>query len=150
MINFKLEPKNFLYLGTEYNIIEITKNNYKNYINLIEKTIQNFNEEIEWNEMFDLETSINRFENDMKMYIGVIDNEPFGHIWAEFTNTVSLNRNLYNLFIKNRVKKKNYTGKEFLSCVIEKYLKEYNLFCEVDDWNIKSIKLFEKLGFKRI
>ena len=150
MIQFKLNPKDFAYLGTEYEVIEITKYNYKNYIYLIEKTIQNFNDEIEWDEMFDLDASIDRFRSGMVMYIGVVDTEPFGHVWFEFTDTISLNKNLYNLFIKNNVENKTYTGKEFVSYVIEKYHKDCIIYCEVDEWNIKSKKTFDYLGFKEI
>ena len=149
MINFKLNPKDFNYLGTEYEVIEITKYNYKDYISLIEKTIQNFNNEIEWDKMFDLNEAILRLEDNATFYIGIINNEPFGHVWFEFIDTMSSNKFLYNLFIKNKVENKTYTGREFVSDIIFRFNRGIKIFCEVDEWNEKSIKLFEKLGFKR-
>jgi RimJ/RimL family protein N-acetyltransferase len=149
MIKYRLKPNDFAFLGTEYDVIEITKDNYEEHIHLIEKTIQNFNDEIEWDEMFDLDEAIIRLKNGEFFYIGVIDDEPFGHVWFEFVDTISLNKHAYNLFIKNKVDNKTYSGKEFFSYVIEKYHKCCKIYSEIDEWNIASIKIVEYLGFKK-
>jgi len=150
MINFRLLPKDFAYLGTEYNVVHINSENYKENIPYIEKTIQNFNAEIEWKDMFDLETAIFRFKTGMDMFIGVIDDEPFAHVWFDEYDLISTSKFLSNLFVKNKTENKAYTGKEFVSYIIHNYYSGVVIFCEVDDWNIRSIKLFEYLGFKKI
>ena len=142
MIKFKFLPQNFNYLGTQYNIVQIDNHNYVEYTHLIHKSIENFNAEIQWDNMFDFSETINRFENGMTMYIGLLDNEPFGHVW--------FNRSfLFNLFVRNKIEKKKYTGKEFISCVLHEFYNNGTIYCEVDEWNTKSIKLFERLGFQR-
>ena len=114
MISFKLIPENFNHLKTQYDIIKIDNKNVFRYTDLIKKTIDNFNNEIFWPDMFTLEQSLYRFELGMKIYIGHINNEPFGHVW--FNNTY-----LFNLFVRNKIENKTYTGSEFLSDIIFRF-----------------------------
>lgn len=141
MIKFKLDPENFNYLNTQYDIIQVDMSNYFDHVDLIKKTIKNFNDEIEWADMFNLQKAMYRFEYGMMMYIGIIDNEPFGHVWFDRSY-------LFNLFVRNQIENKTYSGKEFVSDVLHKYYNNRIIYCEVDDWNTKSINLFTRLGFR--
>jgi len=146
MISFKLCDIDFNYLGTEYDVIKIDNTNFQENIHHITETINNFNLEIKWNDMFNLGDVKDRLSNDMTMYIGVIENKPFGHLW--FKDYLD-GRLSFNLFVRNKVKDKKYTGAEFISYVLKKYeLSKSPIYCEIDEWNQKSINLFEKLGFK--
>lgn len=145
MINFKLEPENFNYLNTNYNLIAIYKYNFTDNINLIEQTIKNFNDEIIWDKMFDINEAKQRVDYGMCMVIVVYENKPFGHLWLK---DYIDGKFLFNLFVVNKTDNKFYTGQEFVSNVIQKVLPYENVYCEVDDWNEKSIKLFKRLGFK--
>jgi hypothetical protein len=145
MIQFKLDPKDFNYLNAEYDIAPINNQNVPQHYQLMQEAIGYFNSEVEWDEMFTFEEAVSRVQNGMVMYIGVIDTTVFGYVWfKEYIN----NRFLFNLFIRNNVADKTYTGKEFVSDVINRYEYGKVIHCEVDDWNEKSIKLFKKLGFK--
>ena len=144
MINFKLEPINFNKIGTECEIIKIDNLNISHFYQLIHSSIDNFNEEIKWDDMFDFNEACDRLKNGMILYIGIYNSNVFGHVW--FKNYKD-GKFLFNLFVKNKVIDKKYGGKEFISNIINRF--EYNttIYCEVDKWNEKSIKLFNILGF---
>lgn len=148
MINFKLNPNNFNYLGIECDITTITFLNYQRYENIIKKCIDHFNEEIEWNGMFDINQAINRLSDGMVLYVCLYNTEPLGYVWFKETNNNE--RKLFNLFFRNKNIVKKYTGKEFVSSVINTHENNKIIFCEVDEWNEKSIKLFKKLGFEKL
>ena len=149
MINFKLSPENFNYLGTEYRVLSIKLNNYKYAEKRIIETINNFNNEIVWDGMFNFDTVIDRLEKGMKMYILLMENsnEPYGHVWFKDYND---GRYIFNLYVRNNVENKTYTGKEFVSDIIHRYESNVPIYCEVDEWNNKSISLFKRLGFLKI
>jgi hypothetical protein len=148
MINFRLLFNDFKDSNVDYEILTINKKTFDTTSTFVEKSISNFNEEISWNQMFDLNEALHRINNDMEMYIGVIDNEPFGHVWFKDYRDGRL---LFNLFVKNNVKDRKYSGTTFTSNILKKYeLIKSPIYCEINDWNEKSIKLFKKLGFEVI
>jgi hypothetical protein len=147
MINFKLEIEKFNYLGTECNIIPISFINYHNYKTLIEDCIYFFNDEIEWDGMFSLNQALVRISNGMVLYVCMGDTQPLGYVWFKDKEDKRL---LFNLFFRNKNVIKKYTGKEFVSSVINTYEKNKIIVCEVDEWNEKSLKLFKKLGFQEL
>ena len=146
MISFKLDSIDFTPLGTEYKVVRIDCSNFESNKQHILASINNFNSEIEWNEMFTLEEASSRVLNNMRMYIGLIDSKVFGHIWFRDYRD---GRYLFNLFVTNKTEVKNYTGTEFASDIINRFENEYPVYADVDKWNEKSIKLFNRLGFKR-
>lgn len=141
MIKFILLPQNFNDLNVECEIVQINKNNLTNHISLIEKGINYFNQEIEWYDMFNLDIAIDRINQGMLMYIGIINDDVFGYVWfnGEF---------LFNLFVRNKVSVKLHSGRYFLSSVIKRYESNKHIYCEVDEWNDRSIKLFRSIGFQ--
>jgi RimJ/RimL family protein N-acetyltransferase len=145
MINFKLEQTNFNHLKTQYEAVPVTLSNFGDSYNLIDSSIKNFKSEIEWEELFTLDEAHQRLTEGMVMYVGVIDFNVFGHVWFKNHND---GRFLFNLFVRNQVEDKKYTGKEFLSDVIYRFENNKTIYCEVDEWNIKSLRLFERLGFQ--
>jgi RimJ/RimL family protein N-acetyltransferase len=145
MINFKLIPGCLNHLDTQYKVILITLNNFKYYYTLIDDSIKNFNSELDWDNMFTLDDASQRLKDGMVMYVGMVDSGVFGHVW--FKNHED-GRFLFNLFVKNNVYNKTYTGKEFVSDIIYRFEYDKTIYCEVDDWNEKSIKLFKRLGFQ--
>jgi len=147
MINFKLEQTNFNHLKTQYEVVPVTLSNFGDSYNLIDSSIKNFKSEIEWEELFTLDCAHQRLTEGMVMYVGVIDFDVFGHVWFKNHND---SRFLFNLFVRNQVEDKKYTGKEFLSDVIYRFEDNKTIYCEVDNWNEKSIKLFKRLGFQQL
>jgi RimJ/RimL family protein N-acetyltransferase len=107
--------------------------------------IRYFKEELEWDKMFDFVDAQRRITNGEIMYVGMIDCDLFGYVWFKDLDN---DRKLYNLFVRNQVEDKKYTGKEFLSDVIYRFENNKTIYCEVDEWNTKSLRLFERLGFR--
>jgi len=146
MILFSLSENDFTPLGIEYTVVKIDLSNFESNKQYVTDSINNFNLEIEWNEMFTLEEASSRVSNNMRMYIGIIDLKVFGHVWFKDYKDGSY---LFNLFVKNKAKTENYTGTKFTSDIINRFENEYPIYADVDEWNEKSIKLFNRLGFKR-
>jgi hypothetical protein len=146
MISFSLSESDFTPLRIEYNIIKVDQSNFINNRQYILDSINNFNLEIEWNKMFTLEEANSRILGNMRMYIGLIDLKVFGHVWFRDYRNGSY---LFNLFVKNRAKTGDYTGTEFTSDIINRFENQYPIYADVDEWNEKSIKLFNRLGFKK-
>jgi hypothetical protein len=145
MISFSLSKNNFIPLQREYTIIKIDSINFESNKNYVLDSIHNFNSEIKWDNMFTLDDANNRVFNNMRMYIGLIDSEVFGHVWfKDYKDGVYL----FNLFVKNNTTNKTYTGTEFTSDVINRFETQYPIYANVDSWNEKSIRLFKGLGFK--
>lgn len=145
MIQFKLNPKDFNYLNTTYNVVPINNQNLSHCYPLIQDSIKYFNIEKKWDGMFTFEDAVSRIQNGMTMYVGLLDIDVFGYVWfREYNN----DRFLFNLFVRNKITNKTYTGKEFVSDVINRYEYDKVIHCEVDEWNEKSIRLFKKVGFK--
>jgi hypothetical protein len=146
MILFSLSENDFTPLGIEYTVVKIDLSNFESNKQYVTDSINNFNLEIEWNEMFTLEKASNRVFNNMRMYLGLIDSKVFGHVWFKDYRDGSY---LFNLFVKNKAKTENYTGTKFTSDIINRFENKYPIYADVDEWNEKSIKLFNRLGFKR-
>lgn len=144
MINFKLDPINFNKVGTECEVIKINNLNIPQFYQLAQDSIDNFNKEIKWDDMFDFNEVCDRLNNGMVLYIGIYDSNVFGHVWFKDHKDGKF---LFNLFVKNKVINKQYSGKEFISNIIHRFEYDTTIYCEVDDWNEKSIKLFNILGF---
>jgi RimJ/RimL family protein N-acetyltransferase len=146
MIPFKLNNIDFTPLGVEYNTVKVDQSDFESNRPYVLDSINNFNLEIEWDEMFTLEEARSRVFNNMRMYIGIINSKVFGHVWFKNYKNGSY---LFNLFVKNKAKTENYTGTKFISDVINRFENEYPIYADVDEWNEKSIKLFNRLGFKK-
>ncbi len=146
MITYKLNPEYFNHLETKYKIVRVTNSNYHYYYQLVNDSIKYFHDEIDWGGMFNTTDALKRLKNNMVMYIGLMDADVFGYVW--FDDYID-GRFLFNLFVRNNVTEKKYTGKEFVSDIIYRFEYDKIIYCEVDEWNEKSIKLFEKLGFIR-
>lgn len=144
MIIYKLKQENFNHLKTVYKIIPITIDNYIMFYQYIVSSILYFNDEVVWNDMFTLNDAYKRLKDGMTMYIGLRDSDVFGYTWCK---DIAEDRLIFNVFIRNKINNKDFTGKEFISDIIYRYEYTKTIWAEVDDWNEKSIKLFERLGF---
>ena len=145
MISFKLNSIDFSPLGAEYKVVRVDYSNFESNRQHVLTSISNFNLEIEWDKMFTLEEANSRVSNNMRMYIGFIDSKVFGHVWFRNYKDGSY---LFNLFVTNKTEIKNYTGTEFVSDIVNRFEKKHPIYADVDEWNEKSIKLFNRLGFK--
>ena len=140
MINFTLIPINFVPIDLVCEVIEVDVNNFEYHKNNIIELIDSFNSEIRWDDMFNINDVNKRIIHGQRLFIGYSKNIPFGYVWFD-DNT------LYNLYVRNNLPNKNYSGKGFVSKVVKTYYADRIINCEVDEWNVKSIKLFKRLGF---
>ena len=145
MIYFKLDPEHFMDLGINCEIIPVHKSNLGLYIHFIESSITHFNQEIEWSGMFSPAEANVRINDGMTMYILTNNVDIFGYVWFKDEND---GRTLFNLFVRNQIPLKPHSGKEFVSDVISRFENNKTIYCEVDEWNTKSLRLFERLGFQ--
>ena len=145
MINFKLTNIDATNKNSEIEIIEINKNNIDQFLHLIELSINFFNDEIIWDGMFNIDESIRRVNLNHTLYLGIYNSIPFAHVWFKPYEDGYL---LYNLFVRNKIEKKMYKGSEFTYTILSNYYESSTIYANVDEWNIKSINMFKKLGFK--
>jgi RimJ/RimL family protein N-acetyltransferase len=144
MLSFKLNYTDFKNQNSDLSVLKITSLNINDYLSVINETIQFFHSEIEWEMMYDYDEAIYRIKNGMNFYIFIDNSEILGHVW--FRDYLD-GRLLFNLFVRNKNIVKKYSGKELVSNVIQKHENNVLIYCEVDEWNIKSINLFKRLGF---
>ena len=125
----------------EISFLKITKNNFKENSELIQKSIDTFHSQIDWNDMWDLDECEVRLSQDEILYLLLDSGIPNGHVWYDSSY-------LYNAFVSE-----NRTSGDSLWFIQETMwdmkeifnLRRISLY--VDDWNIRAIKFWKKLGF---
>lgn len=141
MIQYTKHIKNIepIYCRSNVSYLKIDKTNYELYSDLIKNSIQLFNSEIEWNDMWDYEESVIRFNNNHIMYIMIENNSPLGYVWYD-------KNYLYNTFVtKNRIKG---DSQNFINYTLYDIKTKYTTIqCQCDDWNIRAQEFFKGIGF---
>ena len=143
MISLKLDKENqsIRELNPVIDVLEIKDDE------VIQNCIDLFNSEIDWEGMFTLSDAKNRIANDEKMYVGYRNGRIFGHFWLKKINDNSYY--IYNVFSKNTSYKREYGATDMIYHVISN-LDFISILAHVDDWNTKSLNVFEKLGFQHM
>ncbi len=124
-------------------IVKIDLYNFDIYKHLIQLSIDTFNSEIQWDGMWDIDEAHDRVSTNQKLYLLLKNELPIGHVWfiGEF---------LYNAFVSN--KRIDGESQWFICKAInDRFIDGYNtttLYTE--EWNIRAIKFWEKLGFSII
>jgi hypothetical protein len=143
-MRFILYPQNFINQNVICPFIQIDKTNYIEHLSIVKECIDLFNAEIKWDCMYTLDDAIQRFEDGYSNFVLISDNIIYGYIWSIWEDGILF---FENLFMRNNSIHKKYKGREFISNVIYTNYNECNIYNHVDEWNIKSIKLFKSLGF---
>ena len=94
--------------------------------------------------MFNVDMVYDRLLNKKEFYIGLRENDSIGHTWFE---SYLDGKKIFNVFIRN-VKDRDYCGSEFISYIIQNHYMGRKIYAEVDEWNVKSLNMFKKLGFQ--
>lgn len=115
--------------------------------NTIQKCIKLFNAEITWDGMFNLAEANRRIQYGDKIYTGYWGGDLFGYCWLKKLNETEYY--IYNVFSKHTEYPRDYGATDMLYYVINTHTKGVVL-ADIDEWNIKSIRVFEKLGFKQL
>ena len=124
--------------------LKITQNNFSETKDFIQKSIDTFNSEIEWNGMWNIDTANDRISNGEILYLLLDGNIPIGHVWYDLYY-------LYNAFVSKKRKDGDsiWFIQETMWDMKEnddlKYIKLY-----VDDWNKRAIKFWKKLGYRKL
>jgi len=122
-------------------LLKIKKSNFEENVSLIEKSIDLFNSEISWEDMWDVQDADIRTTQNQILYLLLENQQPIGHVWYD-------SYYLYNAYVsKNRkdgdsvwfIQKTMWDMKETNNI---NFIKLY-----VDSWNIRAIKFWEKIGF---
>lgn len=146
-VYFKAKVKDIPYNLTPegYFILKLTQHNIHKWPGLIQKCIDKFNSEVEWDEMWNELDSEGRFElgNVLFVYLKIGNyDDPIGYTWFDGDW-------LYNTFIHS-TRPKGHSSLFIQECChsLDSSISEIELFC--DDWNLKAQKLFEKVGFNKV
>jgi len=124
--------------------LKITKQNFLHTKKLIQKSIDTFNSEIQWDGMWDCNDAEIRLNKNQILYLLLETQTPIGHVWYDSNYT-------YNAYVS----KKRVDGDSiwFIQETMWDMKEKNNLnFIKlyVDSWNIQSIKFVKKLGFVKL
>ena len=97
--------------------------------------------------MFNVFDAMRRIADGEKIYIATINGDLFGYCWVEKQEEDRYY--IYNVFSKKTYFPRQYGATDMLHYVIANHT-EGVIWVKIDDWNEKSIRVFEKLGFQRI
>ena len=121
--------------------IQITNLNFLENQNIISKTVETFNSEIEWDKMWNLDDANIRLTNGEVLYILLDGKTPIGHVWYDLYY-------LYNAFVSK--KRENGDSIWFIQETMWDMKENYDLTyikLYVDDWNERAIRFWKKLNF---
>lgn len=114
---------------------------------VIKNCIDFFNSEIEWSGMFDLEEAKRRLKCGDKFFVGYQNGKIFGYCWITQIDPKLFK--IYNVFSRKTEEPRIYGATDMLFNVIKNHT-HGTIIAEVDEWNIKSINVFNKLGFQNV
>jgi len=122
-------------------LLKINKSNFEESVPLIEKSIDLFNSEISWEDMWDVHDADVRVSQNQILYLLLENQQPIGHVWYD-------SYYLYNAYVsKDREDGDSVwfiqeTMWDMKNTTNIKYIKLY-----VDSWNERAIRFWEKLEF---
>jgi hypothetical protein len=145
MLDYILHKNSLAFTSDIIPLLIINLDTFDSNIPIINQCIELFKSQLEWDGMFDISEARMRIVSGDIMYVG-IDDEVYSYLWVNDNPNYYF---IYNVFSNNIRNNPNYTGKDLLYSVIKSYLLDKDCRCEIDEWNIKSINLFKKLGFNQ-
>ena len=124
--------------------LKITQDNFSETKEFIQKSIDTFNSEIEWNEMWNIEDAEIRLSENQILFLLLENQTPLGHVWYD-------SYYLYNAYVSKEREDGDSTWfiQETMWDMKDSnkltYIKLY-----VDSWNERAIKFWEKLEFIKL
>lgn len=140
MIDFQLNYRDLTYRDTPTRLTVYQTED----LNEIQESIDNFNKEISWDKMFDLNVALDRIKNGDKFFVAKYNEDLVGHCWLK--ERTDNEYYIYNVFTKRLPEIREYGATDMLYLVIKNNTTGM-IYSEVDEWNEKSINMFKKLGF---
>lgn len=145
MISLNLTPNDFNPQPIGCPVTVVGVDNHTDYFNEIVKTIDIFNAEIQWDEMYNFDQAIKRILDGSVLYLLFDGKILYGYLWMRPQHNGYY---LHNLFMRSQGVEKKWRGREFVSAVVKEHYSNQSIYVDVDEWNQKSIRLFKSLGFK--
>jgi hypothetical protein len=121
-------------------ILYIQANTFCSLENTIQASIDSFNRNVVWNDMWDINEAKSRLEKGNILFIGLDHEGTLAHVWFE-------DNYLYNLYVDPR-RPEGY-GESFIKGCLN-FIPFHTISLYVDEWNIKAQKFFEKVGAHKI
>ena len=115
------------------------------YKKKIEKEIENFQEELNWDGMWSIEDAIGRLENGWYFNVLEMNDYIIGWVWL---NTIE--NELCNLYVNREIRKQGY-GKQLIYSIMN-LAKNNNvdtIYSEVEEWNEPAHLSFLSCGWRR-
>lgn len=139
-MRFKKDLRNHIPTKQPDYIVEVTIDTI-DFIKL-SKEIDEFNNEIKWDDMWDIEEVKNRLSNGWRFVVYMPNDEIKGWIWLDNTNEPK------NIYVNKNHRNKGIAKELYFE--IHNICKKNNLeeiIGYIDDWNLISIKSIKKAGW---
>lgn len=142
-IHFKhnLSNRPVTQMRKELQCIKVTIDLFPDYVDIIQKSIDLFNKEIQWESMWDINEAHHRLLNKNSLYLLIEKDTPLGHVWYN-------GNYLYNAYVSsNRI---DGDSEWFIVETMNRHVSENNLDnieLDVDSWNKRAIRFWEKIGY---
>lgn len=143
MIVYTLKYKNLSErkIHKDFKIVETIDNS------IIQYCIDSFNAKIKWDNMFDISEANNRISKGDKMFVAYYEDTIVGYCWMKkYTEDEYY---LYNIFINADSTNRNYGATDLTYLIVKNYTKGI-IKVDIDEWNYKSQRVAEKVGFKQL
>jgi len=141
-IHYKEEP--------DLHIIQIYNKNWlESYKDTIQLLINYFNEEYEWDKMFNLNYALNRIHEGHTLFLLYSNRRAIGYVW--FKELDKTNCFGYNLYVTKKVDRPKYAARWFYNKVSGIMLQNYKrIQVEIEDWNNVVIEIVSSIGYTKI
>jgi|TARA_Y100000034_G_C6906263_1_gene420670 GNAT superfamily N-acetyltransferase len=116
------------------------------YRKKIEKEIENFQDELNWDEMWSIEEAVDRMEKGWYFNVLNINNIIMGWVWYDPIQNI-----LCNLYVNKEIRKQGY-GKQLIYSIMN-LAKDENtniIYCRVDGWNKPGQVSFLRCGWSKV
>ena len=151
MVQYVLNKENYV-KEKELHIQRLNIDNifsFEYYIGHIQFLIDSFNQEYQWNGMFDISDVENRIKNGQILFLLYYENEVIGYVWFKELDKDSCFG--YNLYVTKKIDRPKSAPKWFYNKVSGIMLKSYKTIkVEIEDWNDVVFDLVESIGYKEI
>ena len=134
---------NFQRININSNNLSITKiqlYNFSDFTDKIQLSIDKFNSQIEWDNMWDLNEAYERLSRNNTLYLLLKNDLPIGHVWY-------IGEYLYNAFVSNE--RVNGESQWFIQqTMLDRNTSGYNtITLYTETWNERANSFWKKLGY---
>jgi len=122
------------------NILKIQLHNFSDNTDKIQYSIDKFNTQIKWDNMWDLNESYERLSRNNTLYLLLKNDLPIGHVWY-------IGEYLYNAFVSNE--RVDGESQWFIQqTMLDRNTSGYNtITLYTETWNERANSFWKKLGY---